>query len=57
MKEKKEESKLVLFSVALAIGVAITVLSFIGLSHDTLATLTGIAVMLLAVGGLNSVKK
>lgn len=57
MKEKKEESKLVLFSVALAIGVAITALSFIGLSHDSLATLTGIAVMLLAVGGLNSVKK
>ena len=58
MKNKNEIIKLVLYAVALAMGVATVVLSVVGesLELETIAIFLGIAVFCLALAGLDSVK-
>ena len=55
--DTNEVTKLILFVLALAMGVATVVLSFTGLpgTYDT-EPLLGIAVFCLALAGLNSLK-
>jgi len=54
--DRNELTKLILYAIALAMGVASTVLSILGESLTTIPPLLGIAVFCLAVAGLNSVK-
>jgi len=52
---RKNLSSLILYAIALAMGVAATVLSFLGAETQAMATFLGIAVFCLAVAGLDSV--
>ena len=54
--DTNEMTKLILYVIALAMGVASTVLSLIGESLTTIPTLLGIAVLCIALAGLNSIK-
>ena len=49
-----EMIKLILYAVAMAMGVAVTVLSVIN-NQDTNTTLLGIGIFCLALAGLNSI--
>lgn len=53
---KTEITKLILYAISLAMGVAGIVLSSFGESQATIGTLFGIAIFCLALAGLNSVK-
>ena len=51
-----ELTKLILYAVAMGMGVAATVLSMLGESQAEVPKLLGIAVFCLALAGLNTVK-
>ena len=54
-KEKEDVPKLVLYAVALGMGIASAVLSILGQSH-TIGLFAGIGIACLAVAGLDAVE-
>ena len=56
--EKQNIPMLVLYAVALGMGIVSVVLQFVGeVDTDTILTLLGIGVFCLAVAGINSLEK
>ena len=56
--EKQDIPMLVLYAVALGLGVVSLVLTFVGEGNtDTILTLIGIGVFCLAVAGINTLQK